>query len=77
MSCGTKITGHYDGFFEREEVAEKLERDGEFRLAERVKRGECLSYSDLRQAENSLDRQGMRRDWDYKEQRCYCEDEET
>lgn len=74
MSCGTKIEGRFGGFDEREELTRKLEDDGEFRLARLVKYGDCLGFSDLRRAEDVLGRRGMSRDFDYREERCRCDD---
>lgn len=76
MSCGTKINGRFDGYFEREDLSRRLEDDGEYRLASAIRRGDCLSRSDLSRAESSLDRQGLHRDWDYREQRCFCDPNE-
>lgn len=72
MSCGTRLQGRFYSWHEREEIAEKLEADGEYRLAEKVKREECLDYSELYNAQQSLERQGMERYHDYKEERCHC-----
>lgn len=76
MSCGTKLQGRFYGWHEREELAEKLEHDGEYQLAEKVKREECLDYGELYRAQQSLERQGMERYHDYKEERCRCSDED-
>ncbi len=76
MGCGTKIDGRYVSFSEREEITRKLEDDGEYRLARLVKYGDCLGYSDLHRAEDVLGRQGVSRNFDYKEERCRCAGDE-
>ena len=76
MSCGTKLTGRMDSWSERHDLAEKLERDGEHRLADAVKRGDCLDSSELYRAERSLERSGLSRYFDYKEERCACRTDE-
>lgn len=76
MSCGTKLTGRFDGYSERRELAESLEREGEYSIAQRVQRGECLDGSDLRRAEHALDSQGKTRHRDYREESCHCSTED-
>jgi hypothetical protein len=76
MSCGTKLTRHTDSYSDRHELSERLEREGEFRLAHDVRNGDCLSSYDLRRAESALERQGMQRNWDYRENGCHCSSEE-
>jgi len=71
MSCGTRLYSHDDY-----ELARNLEREGEYGLASQVRRGECLDSYDLRRAEHALERTGMQRDWDYKEERCHCSTDE-
>lgn len=70
MSCGTKINSH-DNY----ELSRSLESEGEYNIAEKVRRGDCLDSYDLRRAEDALDRQGMQEHWDYREDRCHCETE--
>ncbi len=77
MSCGTKLDGRYGSFSERDEIVRKLEHEGEHYLADHVRRGDCLGVMDLHRAEDILDRQGMSRHFDYKEERCrYAGDED-
>ncbi len=78
MSCGTKIEGRTHSYWEREELAEKLERGGEDRIARAIRHGDCLNGLDLRRAESALDSQGLSRRFDYAEDPCRCsiEDEE-
>lgn len=76
MSCGTRITPRFDSYWEREELADRLEREGEYRLANAVKHGDCLDDYDLRRAENALDYQGMHRSFDYNEESCRCSTDE-
>ena len=78
MSCGTKLEGAHHGFSERYEISEKLESEGEYSLALKVRHGDCLDSYDLRRAESALDRQGLNRNWDYREENCQCltEDED-
>ncbi len=76
MSCGTRLRPRFNSYSDREELAEKLENDGEYRLAQDVKHEVCLNDYDLRRAERSLSRQDMLRNFDYKEERCHCETEE-
>jgi hypothetical protein len=74
MSCGTKIVGRNWDYWEREELASALERDGEHSLAQKVKREECLSFFERIDAEEALNRQGLN-SFDYREERCRCEEE--
>jgi hypothetical protein len=76
MSCGTKIEGRFHLWSEREELADKLERDGEYRLARSIRRQECLDDRELRQAEHALERQGLSKHFDFREERCACRTEE-
>lgn len=76
MSCGSKITPRFDSFWEREKLSRKLEREGEYRLADAIKHGGCLDRGDLYRAESALDRQGLHRDFDYREERCICRAED-
>lgn len=76
MSCGTKIRGRFNSWAERDELAERLEGDGESRIANSVRRGDCLSDDDLRRAENALDHQGLSKHFDYREDRCACRTDE-
>jgi len=76
MSCGTKIIGAHRTYSERYDLSEKLENEGEYRLARAVRHGECLGWSDLRRAENALESQGMSRNWDFREEHCQCETED-
>lgn len=71
MSCGTRIDTH-----DRYDLAEALEREGEYSLASKVRRDECLDSYDLRRTEDALEHQGLTRHWDYNECNCYCEEEE-
>jgi hypothetical protein len=75
MSCGTKLEGRFYSYSEREDLADALEREGEYRLAQSVKRGDCLGYSELDRAKSALDWQGVSR-WDYNESECRCSHEE-
>lgn len=70
MSCGTKINSH-----DRYGLSEALEREGEYGLARDVCIGECLDRRSLLRAEDALERQGMRRHLDYREDNCHCSDE--
>ena len=72
MSCGTRLEGRFHLTSERLELAEKLEEEGEYRLAQSVKRGDCLDDRELHRAERALDRQDLSRYHDYKEERCHC-----
>lgn len=76
MSCGTKLDGRYGSYYEREDIARKLERDSEHYLADHVRRGDCLGVIDLHHAEAVLERQGMSRHFDYREEACKCPDDE-
>lgn len=71
MSCGTKLRSH-DNY----ELAESLEREGEYGIASDVRRGRCLDSSRLRKAEYALKRQGLERRWDYREESCSCSGED-
>ena len=71
MSCGTRITTH-----DRYGLADALEREGEYNLAIKVRRDECLDRYDLRRTEDALEHRGLQRHWDYDERNCYCEEEE-
>lgn len=71
MGCGTKIDS-----FDNYHLSDRLEREGEYSLASKVRRGECLDSYDLRHAEDALERQGLRREWDYRERHCLCTTEE-
>jgi len=75
MSCGTKIVGRNWGYWETEELASALERDGEHNLADKVKRGDCLGYFERMDTERAFERQGVDT-YDYREERCYCSEEE-
>lgn len=75
MSCGTKLTPRFNSWFERDELANKLEEEGEYTLARKVKREECLSYSELNRAQYALERQGVN-SFDLRKQRCACEEEQ-
>lgn len=76
MSCGTRIKGFAGSYHERVELADKLEDSGEHRTARAVRRGDCLDDRTLRKAEMALEYDhGLHRDYDYKEARCFCEDE--
>jgi len=70
MSCGTRINSH-DNY----ELARRLESEGEYSLAQNVRRADCLDSYDLRRAEHALDRQGLQEGWDYKEDHCHCSHE--
>ena len=71
MSCGTRLESHDDY-----ELARALEREGEHGLAQQVRRGDCLDSYDLRRAEHSLERQGISKGWDYREDQCHCSTED-
>lgn len=71
MSCGTRISSH-----DRYDLADKLEREGEYNLAINVRRDECLDSCQLRRAEDALERQGVQRGWDYREHNCHCSHDE-
>lgn len=75
MTCGTKLQGRNWGYSEREEIADKLERDGEYDLAQKVRREQCLGFFELTTAESALERQGIS-SYDYREERCHCSEEE-
>lgn len=70
MSCGTRIITH-----DRYDLARKLEDEGEYSLAQSVRRDDCLDRYDLRRAEDALERRGVQRHWDYDERNCYCEED--
>lgn len=72
MSCGTKIEGRFHSWVEREELAEKLEQEGEYRIARSVKYGDCLDSYDLHRAERALERHDLSRYFDYRETPCHC-----
>jgi hypothetical protein len=76
MSCGTRLSPRWDSWSEREELGYKLEREGEYQLADKVRHGDCLDYYDLNRAKDALDRQGLHSDFDYEEERCHCSTEE-
>jgi hypothetical protein len=71
MICGTKIETH-----DRYELASSLEKEGEYSLASKIRRNECLDSYQLRRTENALESQGLARHWDYSERNCYCEEDE-
>lgn len=76
MSCGYQIKVYYgDSYNDRDEIADKLEAEGEYRLALSVRRGDCLDSHDLSRAERALDWQDARRDYDYRVERCYCSED--
>lgn len=75
MSCGTKLEGRFYSYHEREELADRI-REEDYRLADKVRRGECLDFSELNRAGSILADAGMSRYHDYKEERCRCSDEE-
>lgn len=72
---GTGIEGMFYSYSEREEIADKLRDEGEYRIADAIRRGDCLGWSDLGRAERALDHKGMSRHFDYRETSCYCDDE--
>ena len=76
MSCGMKLTPRFNSWHEREELADALEREGEFRLARAIKHEECLDSGDLRRAESALERQGLDKRHDFREEPCRCSTEE-
>jgi hypothetical protein len=76
MSCGTKIEGRFHSYYERQDLADALDREGEYRLADKVKRQECLDDGELRRAERSLDSRGLSKHFDYREERCACRSDE-
>lgn len=76
MICGSKLEGRFHSYFERLELAERLENEGEYRLADKVKRGDCLDGYELRHAERALESQGLSRHFDYKIEDCHCSTEE-
>jgi hypothetical protein len=71
MSCGTRIVTH-----DRYDLADALEREGEYTLSSKVRRDECLDSYDLRRTEDILGRRGFQRHWDYSERNCYCDEDE-
>lgn len=75
MSCGTKIVGRNWGYWEKDDIASKLESAGESSLADKVRHDECLGWYELNEAKSALERQGMD-SYDYREERCRCEEEE-
>ena len=75
MSCGTKLEGRFYSWSERQDLADLLYREGESRLGDAVKRGDCLDSSELYRAERALKRQGQSR-FDYKEVHCRCSTDE-
>jgi hypothetical protein len=77
MSCGTRINGRFgSSWIDRQELAEKLEAEGEYSLARKVNHGDCLDFRELRRAEYALDNQGVMKHFDYKEEQCRCSTEE-
>lgn len=74
MSCGTKISTTFS--FQRHDLVDALEREGEYSIARRVMHDDCLDSHDLRRAESALDRQGKSKYFDYREENCRCETEE-
>lgn len=76
MGCGTKITSSYCSYGSEYELSERLEREGEHNLAAKVRHRECLDSYDLRRAEDALERQGLSRHWDFKEENCHCSTED-
>lgn len=72
MSCGTKLQGRFGSWAERDELADRLDRDGESRIAHAVRHGDCLDSGDLRRAERTLEHDGLMRHFDYREERCRC-----
>lgn len=76
MSCGTKINGRHGTLWEREEIVEALEKDGEYRLAQMVRREECFDSLDLRRAESSLMHSNLSKNFDYREDKCRCSTDE-
>ena len=74
---GTKIDGTYGMSYERDELADIIEREtGRFSLAQDVRHGRCLTNYDLHSVESALDRAGKSKHFDYREHRCFCGDEE-
>ena len=71
MSCGTRIITH-----DRYELANALESEGEYSLASKVRRDECMDRYDLRRTEEALQHSGLTPHWDYDLRNCYCEEEE-
>lgn len=76
MSCGTRIEGRFHSWSERDELADALERQGEERLADSVRRNECLDDHQLRDAERALEHAGLSKLFDYREERCCCRTDE-
>jgi hypothetical protein len=77
MSCGTKIEGRFYSWSEREELAERLEREGEpYRVVRAVRHGDCLDDGDARRAERALESQGLSRHFDYRKTKCHCSTDE-
>lgn len=73
---GHKIEGMTYSSFEREELARKLENEGEHEAARKVERGDCLGFSERFRAQDALSRAGLSEHFDYREVRCYDDDEE-
>lgn len=68
MSCGKKISS-----FNKYQISDALEREGEYGLARSVRHGDCLDFWQLRRAEDALERRGIRNHWDYSEDSCGCD----
>lgn len=77
MSCGSRIRGYYgDSHYDRDEIADRLEAEGEYRIAREVRHGDCLDSHDLERAKRALDWQDQREYFDYRVEKCYCEERE-
>jgi hypothetical protein len=77
VSCGTRIEGRFGSYWERQELADKLEQSGEYRLARAVKHGDCLGFSDRYRAERVLENEhDLSKHFDYRERECACDPED-
>ena len=73
MSCGRRV--ELNGYYSRDEIAQRLSDAGDWREARAIERKECLSYMELRRVEQALDREGLRENWDYSTRECYCDED--
>ena len=64
------MEGRLRSSFERDEIAEKLQDRGEYFLADKVRRGDCLDRLDENRARNALQDSGMHEHFDYDVVRC-------
>lgn len=62
--------------FGMDSITRSLEDEHEHRIASKVQRGECLTYTEESRARAVLDRNDLHEFIDYRRERCFDEDED-